>query len=154
MSDGIGPQFIRVAIDAVLSLLTDYTPAILAELNQTPFTRFGRAFRGQLMAAPEVWAEPVNTTLDDEGQSRHQIHQVKVTVGLVGGDPEALTDLALDYVRAVDLAVAQNEKTFAAPVLRIFVREHNYGALRVKGTGFAVFPEVFLLVETEEDANG
>ena len=151
MNDGIGPQFARVAIDGVIGLLTAFIPDIVAEMGRPAFTRFGRAFRGQAMAAPEAWVTPVNTVMDDEGQTRHQISELVVTLGLVGGDPEATMDAALDYVRAVDLAISRNETGLEEPIKRVFVREHNYGALRTKGTGFAVFPEVFVLVEMEEE---
>jgi hypothetical protein len=153
MSDTLGPEFIQVAIDGLLGLLKEHTADLLAEMDtpRVPITHFGYAFRGQAMNAPELWVEPVSTVFDDEGTATHGISQLRITLGIVAGDPEACTLAALDYVRAASLAISQNEfAELGDAIQRVFVREHNYGALRAGGKGFAVFPEIYVLVEMEE----
>lgn len=147
-------EFIQVAIDGVLGLLRGHTAELLAGMDtpRDPFTHFGVAFRGQAMNAPEVWVEPVNTVFDDEGTAIHQISHLRVKLAVTAGDPETLTYAVLDYMRAVDLAIRQNEflEMGGDGVMRVFVNEHNYGALRQAGTAFAAFPEIYVLVEMNE----
>ena len=72
-------------------------------------------------------------------------------------EPDDLTDAAMAYMRAVDLALDQSfpadwEGKLGANgvVLRVFVSGHDYGPLFERGGVLARFPELELVVETEE----
>ena len=146
-------DFIRVALEAVRGMIVEHTPALLAALENPlpPFTNEGGVFRGQVMNPPMFFVQPVNTVFDPEGQTDGEDHQVLVIVAVTGGDPDALTDAALDYVRCVTLALQLNEAEYPEPrIKRVFVREQNYGALRSMGTAFAAFCEVLVVVRMEE----
>jgi hypothetical protein len=143
--------FIDVGISVVEALIAKYSPDLLRGMNREPFTRMGRAFVGQLNGIAECWVGPMRTAFGDEGQLSDSASQVTVTIGVGGTDPEELVAMALDYVRAVHEAIASaSPAEVDVRVRRIFVGEHDYGPLWGKQGGFAVFPQIHVVIDQTE----
>jgi len=153
MADYIGP-----VLDAVIAVLQKYTPDLLTALSDSndtpraPFTLIGREFIGILPSPPQAWVMPVRTEIRDQENTLPQQSVVTVKIGIVGGEPEAMVDMALDYVRAVSDAVlmADPANDWGANIIRVHPQVHDYGPLYERGTTFARFPEVHLVVTHEE----
>jgi len=146
------PVYIRMALDAIGAVLEARTPALLAGMGRAPFTGIKRAFSGQMLNPPMVWIEPRKTAIDDTGNPPQQHASVTVVVGVMAGDPEALLDAALDYVRAVTLAIEQaGGAEWGDNITHVHPSEMDYGPLFTgdKG-GFAKFPMVHVEVEMTE----
>jgi hypothetical protein len=148
------PNFIRTALDVVQTIIERDTPALLAAMNKPrdPFRQVGRAYTGQLPNPPAAWVMPRTTAFASEGQLISQADLITVKIGIVGAEPEAIADAALDYVKAVDLALRNAAAgELDATVMRIYVVQHDYGPLFGGAAGgFARFPEVHLQVERVE----
>ncbi len=129
----IGPY-----LDAVKACLATVTPA------------FGRIRIGDAapIASLEAFVLPVKTDFPNEGEgsTRGQVHEILVRLAVTGTDPEALTQLCLQTVQAVDAAL---EDWTAWPLdvpstMYAFVAGHNYGPMFQKGAGLAYWPEITL----------
>lgn len=150
-------DFIRPLVDNAIAILKAKVAAHLPQ-NKPDFRQHGRIFTGVVLNFPAVWVQPVRTDFDeDSDHSRHQAHQIKIKIGLSAADPEELAKDALDYVRAVDLALTASEpkswenKLPSGVVMRTWVAAHDYGQVFEAGAGaLARFPELDLIVETEE----
>ena len=148
-------QFIAPIVARTLSVLRKYTPGTVG--TREPFVDFGQQFAGVVQNWPSVYVMPVRTVHDPEEQNtRHQAHQVKITIAVSATEPDLVTDAAMAYMTAVDAAIAQSDPAdwadavTAGTVLRVFVQTHDYGPLFQRGGMLARFPELDLLVETEE----
>src|SRR6185437_1556739 len=78
-----------------------------------PFRTVGMAWTGILVNPPGAWVLPVRTAFRDEGEgtTRSQIHSVTIRLGIVGDEPEKLTNRVLRYVQAVDAAITGMQDT-------------------------------------------
>jgi hypothetical protein len=153
-------DFIKPVVENTLRILEKYTLAELQPMDREAITDFGKQFTGVVPNFPALWVMPVRTTFDpDAQQSRRQEHLLRITIAVSGAEPDELDVLAMDYCKAVDRALVAAE--LATPnewqgllvngqVLRVFVVEHDYGPLFEVGKGLARYPEMTLLVETEE----
>lgn len=147
-------NYISTSLKMVQAIIANDTAALLAamETARAPFTSVGFAFTGMLKNPPQAWVMPHQTAFDPEGQRQEQSDLVTVKLGIVAGEPELLVASVLDYVAAVDTALRNATVSELDPsVLRLFVQMHDYGPLfsGEKG-GFAVFPEMHLVVERLE----
>jgi hypothetical protein len=149
-------DFIAPVIDRVLAVLEKYMPATLP-VDREPVVEFGRQFTGVVANMPSLFVMPVRTAFDADAQYLHEAHQVQIKLAVSGSQPGAVTEAAMAYVRAVDLAIAAAEAAgeFAdavtgGQVLRVFVAGHDYGPLFEGHGGLARFPEIELIVEVAE----
>jgi hypothetical protein len=95
---------------------------------------------------------PVRTSFDPDMQGcLHQQHLVQIKLAVSGSTPDEVTEAAMIYVKAVDLAIAAADAAgeFSA-YLRVFVEGHNYGPLFEKTGTIARLPEIDLIVEVAE----
>lgn len=152
------PDFIKPVVENALRILRQYTLTELQPMARDEFADFGKQFTGTVENFPAVWVMPVRTTFDaDSQQSRNQEHLLRIIIAVAGADRDEIDDLAMDYAKAVDraLAAADAAKEWeglltGGLVRRVFVLEHDYGPLFVRDGGLARFPEISLIVETEE----
>ena len=152
MAEGIKP-----IIENVLAVLQARTPALLQAAGLDEFVDFGKQFTGVAQNFPSVWAMPVRTAFDaDSQQTRHQAHQVQIKFVVSGVEPDDVTAAAMDYMQAIDGALAASDPgdwqgiIQGGVILRVFVEGHDYGPLFERGGALARFPELELIVETEE----
>jgi hypothetical protein len=151
----VSAQFIAPIIARTLEVLRKYTPAALA--NCEPFVDFGKQPSDIVQNWPSVYVMPVRTMFDADAQNmRRQAHLIKITMAVSAPEPDLVTDAAMAYMAAVDAAIAQSDPgdwvgiLAAGTVLRVFVQTHDYGPLFQHGGMLARFPEMNLIVETEE----
>lgn len=151
----MGAEFIAPIIENALAVLKQRTPGLLA--GRDLFVNFGKQFTGVVSNFPSLYVMPVGTAFDADAQHLvHQAHQVQVKLAVSGAEPDLVTEAALAYMRAVDLAIAQSwpkdweGKLQNGVVLRVFVERHDYGPLFERQGALARFPELDLIVETEE----
>ena len=149
-------EYIKPVIDRVLAVIEKYLPTTLPA-DRAPVREFGRQFTGVVAAMPALYVMPVRTGFDPDAQYLHQAHQVQIKLAVLGSEMGDVTDAAMDYVRAVDLAIAAGEAAgeFANAVTggvvsRVFIASHDYGPLFERGGGLARFPEIELIVEAAE----
>jgi hypothetical protein len=148
-------DFISPIIDNVLDILQKYTPGLLP--GREPFSDYRKSFTGVVQNFPAVYAMPVRTTFDPESMhTRHQAHQITIKFAISASDPDTLTAEAGAYMAALDGAIQSAtvedwQGTLPQPVvMRVFVQAHDYGPLFERGVQLARFPELELIVETEE----
>jgi hypothetical protein len=142
-----------IALDSIEGILQTDTEALLAAMPtpRDPFREFKRAFSGIMLNPPTVWSMPRMTTIGEEGQFLEQVHLVTVKFGITGSDPDLITDAALDYMRAIDLALRNATVAELDPtILHLHPQQHDYGPLYADGKGFARFPELHVVVESVE----
>jgi hypothetical protein len=149
-------EFISPIIDRVLTVLKEYLPTTLPT-DREPVVEYGMQFAGVVANFPSVWVMPLRTVFDAEAQYLHQAHQIQIKIAVTGSTPAEVTEAAMAYVRAADLAIAAGEAAgeFAdavpgGQVLRVFVSGHDYGPLFEAQRGMARLPEIELIVETAE----
>ena len=147
-------NYIDPVLDAVIAVLQNYTPGLLAAncTPRAPFNSIGREFVGIMPSPPQAWVMPVRTEIRDQENTLPQQSVVTVKIGIVGAEPETLVDMALDYVRAVSNAVlmADPANDWGPNIIRVHPQVQDYGPLYERGTTFARFPEVHLVVTHEE----
>lgn len=149
-------QFIEPIVNTALSVLQARTPALLAAAGLGAFRDFGREFTGVTVNFPGVYVMPGKTQFDPEGTLRHQLHTLTIKFAVEGMTPEAIATAAIGYMKAIDDALTASDPDDWADALaggevgRIFVQTHDYGPLYQRGQVMARFPELALLVETQE----
>lgn len=150
-------QFIKPIIENAIAVLRARTPALLRAAGREEFVDYGKQFTGVAPNFPSVFVMPVRTVFDADSQHmRHQAHQVQIKFALSGSEPDDVTAAAMDYMTAIDGALAASDpgdwQSVIADgvVLRVFVQGHDYGPLFERGGALARFPELELIVEVEE----
>jgi hypothetical protein len=149
-------EFVGPVVDRALAILQARTPALLAAAGQRAFQDLGRQFTGIAVNFPSVWVMPIRTEFDAEGSTRHQAHALTVKFAVEGSSPEDLAAVALAYMKAIDDAFTASDPADwvgaleSGQVQRVFVRAHDYGPLFERGQVMARFPEMDLVVETQE----
>lgn len=148
-------RFVAPVIDCLIKLLEHRLPSVLGSLP--PFVDVGLVFTGIAVNFPALWVMPVRTAFDPEREhTRAQVHEIRVKFGITAPDANSTADLAMAYMAAIDSAITQSSihewnATMTAPLVRgVFIRSHDYGPLYERGGVLARFPELELLVETEE----
>jgi len=142
-----------IAVDNVIDLIAGKTPDILAGIDpgRKAFTSVKNSASLLALNPPQCWVTPVTQQFEDEGQSRSSRCNLRVTMAVSAGEPEALMAAALDYVRAVDRAIARATRAdLDEAVKRIWIVEHDYGPMFAKDGGFSRLPQIHLVVEMEE----
>jgi len=139
-------------IDRLTAVLQERSPALLTE----PFAAYYHLWTGQAVNLPAVWVLPVRTLFAEEESTRHQAHEITVKFGVSIADPEALYDLVISTMLAVDAAIEQSwsadwsDALAAGQVMSLYIREHDYGVVFQHAGMFARFPELSLTIETQE----
>ncbi len=142
-------RYISLALDEIRRAVTEGTPGLLASRDLPPLNAVGGIFVGMTKNPPECWVMPAKTQFGEEGTFINQIHAVNVKVAVVAGEPELVVEAALRYVWAIDEAI-RGWVNWDARVLRVFVREHDYGPVFEHASTFARFPELHLAVQMSE----
>ncbi|KKM18469.1 hypothetical protein LCGC14_1665410 [marine sediment metagenome] len=150
-------EFIKPIIETAIAILQARTPALLRAAGLDEFVDFGQQFTGVAPNFPSVWVMPARTVFDADSQHmRHQAHQLQIKFGVSGTEPDDVTAAAMGYMQAIDGAIGASDPEDwqgviqGGAVLRVFVQGHDYGALFERGGAMARFPELELIVETEE----
>ncbi|HWQ55683.1 MAG TPA: hypothetical protein VN442_18495 [Bryobacteraceae bacterium] len=151
------PEFIAPVIAKLTEILQARTPALLAAAQRGEFVDWGHAWTGVFGGIPGVRVSAVRSEFDPESTPCHARHQARIKLAVTGTDPDDVHAAAIAYVKAVHLALAASWPgdwvgTPAGGVtIRLFVMGHDYGPL-FEGKGMVVkFPEMDVLVETEEN---
>jgi hypothetical protein len=149
-------EFMKPIVDRAIAILKARTPNLLGP-ERTPFADYGKTFTGAVQNYPSVWVQPVRTGFSEAAQhTRRQTHVLVVKIAVSASDPAELCEAALDYVSAADLAFTQSDAAdwngalAGGVVMRVFVRGHDYGPLSERGGALARYPELEVIVETEE----
>lgn len=148
-------KFIQPIVDQTVKSLQDRTLVLISPRDQ--FAEIGRQFSGVVMNFPACYVMPVRTVFDaDSDHTRHQAHQIQIRLAVTGPTPEAVTEAAMFYMRVVDQAISESDPEDWQGILqggqvqRVWIQGHDYGPLFDQGGRHARFPELELIVETEE----
>jgi hypothetical protein len=139
-------------IDRLSEILLEGTPEFLTEA----FAGYYHLWTGQAVNLPAVWILPVRTLFAEDEATRHQAHEITVKFGVSNSEPEALYDLVIATMLAVDQAIEQSwpadwsDAVTAGQVMSLYIREHDYGVVLQHAGMFARFPELSLVIETQE----
>ncbi len=154
------PEFAAPIVAKILAVIEARTPGLLAAASREPFAELGKQFSRVLTNAPACWVMPVRSEFDPEMTGFcHQVHQVRITIAVAGTEQAELTSAAMAYVKAVDDALAaswpmdwsgEGNPLANGQVMNVFVRSHDYGPLFDTARGIARFPELDVVVETQE----
>ena len=139
-------------IDRLSEILLEGTPEFLAE----PFVGYYHLWTGQAVNLPAVWILPVRTLFAEDESTLHQAHELTVKFGVSTSEPEDLAQLVVTTMRAVHRAIEQSwpgdwsGAVTAGQVMSLYIREHDYGVVFQHAGMFARFPELSLVIETQE----
>lgn len=146
-------EYIKLAVGAVRTALEARTPGLLEARGQAAFAAFGSANEFRMPAPPACWVVPLEALLAGE-TTVVELARLTVRIGVMSAtDPETLTSAAMEYAAAVTDAIRAAELAceWGPAIKGVAVVQHDYGKLLRGADGFAVFPEVGVVVEFEEE---
>jgi len=143
-------ELIQPILDGFISLLQN-----LQFASDPPLAEVKYSWTGQLINPPtaSVLAGRTLFPAHGEGNLRSMIHQITIRLGIVGSDPEELTQRVMRYVQAVDAAIQALPNTVWGNTIRVtyvYIAEHDYGRMWTSGATVAFWPDIHLAVEVEE----
>lgn len=150
-------EFIGPLIEKAIEVVAGIGTELLGELPA--FASVGRMFTGVVENFPAAWVMAATTEISDETTGMaDEVHTLVVKIAVSSADAEELPVLAMAYVRAVHRAIAAVAlegwnwwaDMDAGGVRRVHIARHKYGPAWQGREGLAIFPEVWVDVETSE----